>query len=315
MSLMSSLLECVRHLHESDEMGAGRVKCVDCGEMCSEEHVCPDCHRCAKCQESYAPKGELTEMAKIADNGTKVNCPNVSFPPVVACKHDAPCRGGNCYACASVARFKGFAENVSDNYAQWLEDPKGFEGELDGYLQYKHPGRFRYNVSGDVPDEAYLAMIARLADKHPGTKFLVYSKKHDLDLAKYRRDNLAVVRSMWPGWGTPDADHPQAWFKPLPHKGTEPRIPEGSFECPCGPDDPGCGVPFPDGREPCVKCWDAKPGDNIVFNEHGKPTDVEGAEEAPEGKHNNWKKMINRFGADSLKPTHIVDFKQQQARK
>ena len=112
-------------------------------------------------------------------------------------------------------------------------------------------------------------MAARLADAHPETKFLIYSKMHKLDLGKYRRGNLAVVRSMWPGYSEPDPSQPQAWMKDK--EGKETRIPADSFKCPCGPDDPGCGVVGKNGEEPCAKCWDLKPGESVHFEEHGSP--------------------------------------------
>jgi hypothetical protein len=245
-----------------------------------------------------------------------------------------------------VNQYDKFVDNAMANYDEWLRDPEFFERSLDSYLTYEKPARFRYFVAGDIPDQNFLTMAKRVAAKHPDTKFLVFSKRHDLNLAIGHGTNLAVWRSMWEGWGEPDENYPQAWH--IPKDGSETRAPKDAFACPCLPankelgipEDPGCARPLParpatpavydkkgrvlvpaiPAREAmphgCTHCFDnARPGQHVLFYDHGQEQDVEALASSEEVdkktgkvKGKNWKKLVAKYGADSLKPTPITPY-------
>jgi hypothetical protein len=119
----------------------------------------------------------------------------------------------------------------------------------------KHgPQFFRWHVSGDIPNQAYLNSMMAMARMHTDVKFFAFTKHFQLD---YRRtpSNLTIIFSMWPGMRKPR--HKKgvegfAWMQ----DGTERRVPKGAVEC-----HGTC--------ETCGMCFDIRAaGGHVVFHKH-----------------------------------------------
>jgi hypothetical protein len=97
---------------------------------------------------------------------------------------------------------------------------------LMSFLTLKKPRFFRIHVAGDFVSQAYLDEWKKLAMQYPGTKFLAFTKRYDLDYFG-RPQNLEIVFSAWPGLDMPATDLPIAYMQ----DGTETRV-KNAIECP-----------------------------------------------------------------------------------
>lgn len=173
---------------------------------------------------------------------------NISLPPGVACHCDAPCRkSGGCYADKAYRMYPGVRAAWNRNWRLWKKNKCRYFNAIYDWLYAKQPQYFRWHVSGDIPNQEYAQLMEWIADGFPKTKFLVFTKKHDL----IWRDvsNLVVYRSMWPQWGDAGVTGPHAWMQ----DGTETRVPKDAYVCP--------------GKcEACRFCW--KGSGDVVFRKH-----------------------------------------------
>ena len=197
----------------------------------------------------------MADILCISEGNRKLGTiPSISFPATTegGCPPNAPCRA-KCYA------RKPYAKSSQKAYRRNLEAyEKGeYWSRLSGWMQWKTPRFFRFNVSGDVLSEKYVAEMIEFCREHGGVKFLVFSKRYELFADIHPLDlpeNLSVVLSAWPGWATPrevGAGHyPVAWIE------TDPRAPEGAIPCQGHCDT--CGV-----------CWGlARRGIDVVLPLH-----------------------------------------------
>ncbi len=191
-----------------------------------------------------------------------VDIPSINLPPVVTCRCDAPCADSHkCYAMKGRFAFQHNKNLLQGNLDMWQHNPEQFE---IGVRAAAFHSRFvRWHSSGDIPDEAYLEMMVRIAEKLPDTKFLCFTKKFELvneylDIHKVFPENLRMVFSAW-GSFIPENPHnlPMAYvrFK----KSEQNNIPSTAFQC-----QNYCGDCVMSG----CSCWDLKNGEAVCFNEH-----------------------------------------------
>ena len=175
---------------------------------------------------------------------------NSSMPPGESCPDDAPCLGTGCYACRPYKRLKEVAANWAENLAYYLADPAGYFRDLEAHIIVAKPDMYRSGVGGDMPDQAYLAGLYAMARRHPGTKFLAFTKRHSFNF-RGRPRNMSIVLSMWPGWGNTTKRMPRAWLNDPANP--DPRIPADAIKC--------------SGKcESCGICWDlAQLGHDVVL--------------------------------------------------
>jgi hypothetical protein len=137
----------------------------------------------------------------ISEGNTKLGTvPNINLPPGPAgsCRKDAPCWTSGCYARKAWRQYPNVREAWTRNWDIWSQNPMDYELQLHDYLFKRKPERFRWHSAGDIPDQGYFDMMVRVAIAHTGTKFLVFTKKYELDL-EHKRPNLSVIYSRWPG--------------------------------------------------------------------------------------------------------------------
>ena len=203
----------------------------------------------------------ITQHVHISRGVTKLgtNMPSVSLPPVLTCREDAPCFS-RCYARRGRFAFPHNKSLLQTNLDIWNEDPVAFERDV---IIAAFPSRFfRWHSAGDIPDLRYLGMMARVAQSIPETRFLCFTKKHELVneyIAAYGElpGNLIIVFSAW-GDFLPDNPYnlPVAYVR---FRNQQTSIPASAFQCPNY-----CGECVATG----CSCWDLKPGQSVCFNEH-----------------------------------------------
>jgi len=196
------------------------------------------------------------DVVKISKGNTKMGrIWNISLPPVLTCRNDAPC-ARDCYAMKSWRMFENVRDCWTHNLTLWETDPGAFESSLLAALSLTSgPRFFRWHVAGDIPDAEYPQMVVRVAKALPEIKFLIFTKQYELiNKAGFTQPaNLAIIFSAWPGLTMDNPyNYPVAWMQ----DGAETRVPDSVIECPGYCDT--CGM-----------CW-ALPtiGKDIVFHKH-----------------------------------------------
>ena len=177
--------------------------------------------------------------------------PNVSTIPIKDCGENAKHCKDDCYALKAWRQYPNVRAAWKENSQQFRKYPDSAFSELSAYLAKKRPPFFRIHVSGDFLDQDNLDGFVDLAHQFPETKFLAFTKMHQLDFSAIP-DNLQIVLSMWPTLNTVPDGLPKAWYQ----DGTETRIPDNAIHCPgyCH----SCGM-----------CWQLnKIGRDVFFNAH-----------------------------------------------
>ena len=175
--------------------------------------------------------------------------PSVSLPPVTACGPGMPCYKA-CYARKAYRMYPNVRTSQDGNHMLAKRNPAEYFGQIRAFLDKRAPRFFRWHVAGDILSQSYLDEMRAIARDYPDTRFLAFTKRHDL---KYWGipGNLAVVFSMWPGWGNTRKNMPRAYMQ----DGTETRHGD-AIECPGN-----CTT--------CGMCWDlVRLGKNVVFPRH-----------------------------------------------
>lgn len=202
---------------------------------------------------------EHVHISHVSKTGNLI--PSVGFPPGQTCRPDAPCLP-KCYARKGRFAFSHNKNLLQRNLSIWKEDPEFFRREI---ILASFPARFfRWFPSGDIPDPNFLQMMVDVYHDVPGTRFLAFTKKHELvndyldRNPMWDQEHLVIALSAWGDDYHFDNPHnlPVAYIK---FKNKPCTIPENAWQCPkfCGD---------------CVfshrSCWDMRCGDCVVFDEH-----------------------------------------------
>jgi hypothetical protein len=181
---------------------------------------------------------------------------SVSLPAVKACGKNIPC-ARTCYVVKNMYSGpwrKSIMASHQANYDLLLADRDDFFAQLAGWISKHAPKMFRYHVSGDWIDSDHMHRAFELARATPGTKYLAFTKRHDL-LPPVSRipENFSMVASMWTNWNSkPPRGYRRAWYQ----DGFETRVPRTALHC-------------PGNCETCGMCWTIyKIGRDVYFNAH-----------------------------------------------
>ena len=185
---------------------------------------------------------------KISKGNSKLGAiPNISLTPIKSCANCSSCRK-DCYALKAYRQYPATRKAWDHNLAQARRDPDQYFHGVYQYIRGKSPAFFRWHVSGDILSQGYLASMSAIADSCPGTTFLCFTKRHDLDYSRVP-DNLVMRFSIWPGMALPKQAFPFAWLQ----DGTETRIPKTAIKC-------------PGSCENCKACFTSTK--DVYFNKH-----------------------------------------------
>ncbi len=184
--------------------------------------------------------------------------PSVNLPAGITCRPDAPCRK-LCYARRGRFAYPVCKTRHQTNLDTWNTDPVQYRRDIViGAFQSRF---FRWHCTGDIPDPAYLAMMADVADALPATNFLAFTKQHEIVneyLNTHRLpNNLKLVLSVW-GDCVPLIPHslPMAFIR---FKSGAVAPPPTALAC-----RDYCGDCVITGQS----CWDMNPGDAVCFEQH-----------------------------------------------
>lgn len=178
------------------------------------------------------------------------NIPNVSLTPCVTCADNAPCKN-KCYAMKAFRMYPSVKKAWNENTEIAKSNPVKYFDDIVDYLLRKRPKYFRWHVAGDIPNQSYLGMMKHIARLFPNTRFLAFTKKHDLEFSDIP-GNLQIVYSLWPEWGSKKVGMPAAYMQ----DGKENRVNGTEIICPGSCAD-------------CKVCWHlSEIGKDVVFNVH-----------------------------------------------
>ena len=160
--------------------------------------------------------------------------PNFSLPPIRTCPPGVPCGvPKQCYALNAWKMYANVRTCWTENFDAVTYAPQEAEQSLRAWLWEKQPEYFRLHVGGDFFDQGYFDMWVRICQAFPKTRFLVFTKAFELDMAR-APENMWIYLSMWPGWREPSDEQlerfARAWM--LDEKNPDPRIPEFAGACP-----------------------------------------------------------------------------------
>lgn len=187
--------------------------------------------------------------------------PSVSLPPIKTCSPEAVKHcGRKCYVKRYVSRRKTVRDAYERNLYLLNNDPVKFWREVNAAIAMTT--RFRFGVSGDIPDMAYLLGIFAAAQHNPHCQILCFTKQYKIvntHLSRFRTlpDNLHIIFSAWKG---------------LPMENPY-NLPEAHVFYRDGTTTAKDGARYCSGNcYECamtnVNCWSLKKGEQIIFKEH-----------------------------------------------
>jgi hypothetical protein len=188
--------------------------------------------------------------------------PSISLPPVKTCSPEAVkfC-GRKCYVKRYVMRRQKTVGAAYERNLYILQnDPEKFWREVNAAIAMTT--HFRFGVSGDIPDTAYLMGMFAAAQHNPHCQILCFTKQYKIVNAHLSRfctlpDNLHIIFSAWKGL---PMDNPY-------------NLPEAHVFYRDGTTTAKDGARYCSGN--CYECalteancWSLKEGEQIIFKEH-----------------------------------------------
>lgn len=197
---------------------------------------------------------------KISRGNSKMgSIASVSLPAGITCRKDCACRE-KCYA-MKLERIRPAVRNAyRTNLDLLLNDPGTYWREVEASVMMSR--FFRFHVSGDIPNDAYLHKMVMIARRNPHCEILCFTKKYGI-VNRYISEfgplpeNLHMLLSAWKGTQMENPHNlPEAHVR-YRDGSTTARIDavQCSGNCTeCAMTDGGC--------------WGLKNGQQVVFNEH-----------------------------------------------
>jgi hypothetical protein len=193
----------------------------------------------------------LDRISVSPGNGKMGTIPSISFPPLLTCRKDPPCKDV-CYARKPYLTNRSVQRAWQRNLSLYRANPSSFFQQLYAYIIWHCVERFRWFVAGDIPDIAFFSSAKALCRATPKTAHLMFTKRYDLNLdLSDCSDNLNLMISTYPGLEIPQWAMGQR--KAFYQDGSETRMNGTEHIC-----SGHC--------EDCLHCWN-KTGD-VVFIKH-----------------------------------------------
>ena len=218
------------------------------------------------CLNDYKIQHYNEEPAKIhisAGNAKLGAIMNISLPPVASCHNCSSCKH-YCYAVRSYNRFTDTAAGWNENYYLFLTNPDHYFNEISKAVKLQR--FFRWHVSGDIVNGAYLAGMIRVAIENPKVEFLAFTKAYQIVNAAIAAgavipSNLHLLFSAAPG-----VDMPNPYNLPECHINFEdPRkntyCGGAEYEYHCSGNCTECAVN-------CCGCFFLHNGDVTIIDQH-----------------------------------------------
>lgn len=157
-------------------------------------------------------RDDIGLQIKISQGNSKIGrVPNLSLPPIISCRGDAPCKI-ECYAQKFYRMYPNVRQAWDSNLTLLTEHPDKFFNDLALYLTFNNPDRFRLHVAGDFLDSEHFMRICDVFESYPNTQVLAFTKRYELPFDD-APPNMKVVLSVWPGLDLPEwTNLPWAWI-------------------------------------------------------------------------------------------------------
>lgn len=137
----------------------------------------------------------------ISDGNMKTGAiPAYSLTPGKTCSKEAceTCFVDGCYACKSYRMYPSVRKAWDSNTDIVLSNLTAFESAMNVFFDsMSAPRFFRVHVAGDFVTREYAETWARIAAKHPGTRFLAFTKQWDNVRGVTFPENFSLVLSGW----------------------------------------------------------------------------------------------------------------------
>jgi len=138
---------------------------------------------------------------KISLGNTKMGkIPSVSLPPIKSCGNCEAC-AKHCYAKRKYIQYPVVKAAYDNNYELATNNREQYFNDIREYLKKNKPKYFRWHVAGDILDLEYLFEMNRIATEFKKTKFLCFTKMHNIvnEFLEYNElpINLKIFYSAW----------------------------------------------------------------------------------------------------------------------
>lgn len=197
---------------------------------------------------------------KISPGNAKLgNIPSVSLPAGQTCRSDCEC-GKKCYAKKLERLRPAVRKAYQHNYELLQNNPDIYWREIEAQIMMSR--FFRFHVSGDIPDNVYLAHMIDIAERNKHCDILCFTKKYDLinehlEFGGSIPKNLHIILSGWVGLKMSNPFNlPEAHVR---YRNGETTARDDAMEC--GGNCTDCLLT--EGG-----CWTLENGEQVVFNEH-----------------------------------------------
>lgn len=190
--------------------------------------------------------------------------PSVSLPAGKTCRTDCTCQK-KCYAKKLERIYKNVKESYQNNLEILRRDPEQYWREVEAAIMTSR--FFRFHVSGDIPDDAYLKKMVEVVSRNKHCEVLCFTKKYStVNGYQYKAllgeceplpENLHMVFSGWNGLRMENPfEFPEAHVR---YRDGTTTASDGAHQC--GGNCTECAVT--DGG-----CWTLQNGEQVVFDEH-----------------------------------------------
>lgn len=201
----------------------------------------------------------LTIHVKISEGNSKLGkIRSVSLPSIKTCRQCA-CQY-KCYA-QKLERLRPSVRSAYQNNLDVLiSDPITYWREVEAAIMMSR--FFRFHVSGDIPDKAYLCKMVEVASRNEQCQILCFTKRYEfvnefLSNGGKIPSNLHIIFSGWVGLDMVNPFHlPEAHV--LYRDGSTTARRDAMS---CNGNCTECAIT--DGG-----CWSLKNGEQVVFHEH-----------------------------------------------
>ena len=196
---------------------------------------------------------------KISKGNSKLGAiPSVSLPSIKTCRNCA-CQE-KCYA-QKLERLRPSVKNAYEhNLGVLLSDPTTYWREVEASVMMSR--FFRFHVSGDIPNAAYLDNMAAVAGRNAHCEILCFTKRYEMVNEFIQKNgelpgNLHMIFSGWVGLDMANPfSLPEAHVR---YRDGYTTAREDAIEC--GGNCTECALT--EGG-----CWNLQKGQQVVFNEH-----------------------------------------------
>ena len=196
---------------------------------------------------------------KISKGNSKLGAiPSVSLPSIKTCRNCA-CQE-KCYA-QKLERLRPSVKNAYEhNLGVLLSDPTTYWREVEASVMMSR--FFRFHVSGDIPNTAYLENMVTVAGRNAHCEILCFTKRYEMVNGFIQKNgelpsNLHMIFSGWVGLEMANPfSLPEAHVR---YRDGSTTARDDAIECngnctECALTEGGC--------------WNLQKGQQVVFNEH-----------------------------------------------